>query len=78
MAKIDSPAADLAFDVPQNPSHSTGKGGTPAYPTQTPGPGPRIVERHNNDGSPTKPSNPRQGSRGTVSTPASDALIKTK
>ena len=69
---ISSPADDLAFGV-----KTPGDGGRPGFPTQTPGPGPRIVEQHLSQGD--APSNPRSGSRGSVDrSVTSDAVIKTQ
>ncbi len=77
---IDSPTEDgFATLVGNGPSNGgEGQGGRPGFPTQTPSKalGTKIVEGHLNSGD--MPSNPRSGSRGKVSTPASDALIKTR
>lgn len=77
---IDSPT-DPGFVtlVSNGPSNGgEGMGGRPGFPMQTPSKalGTKIVEGHLNEGD--APSDPRAGSRGKVSTPFSDAPLKTR
>jgi len=63
MSKIDSPASDLMFKVDLN---QNADGGTPGYPTQTPG-GPKLREQHGQS------DTQKQSGSSNVSTPFTDA-----
>ena len=78
---IDSPTEDgFATHLSNGPSRKQENfGGEEMYPMQTPSNalGTKIVEGHLDDGD--KPSNPRQGSRGSVDrSVTSDAMVKTQ
>lgn len=66
MANIDSPAKDLLFKVDKNQGAD---GGTPGYPTQTPG-GLKLREQHGQS------DTQKQSGSSNVSTPFSDAPKK--